>query len=326
MPRLRWPRKGSLQFWHRARSKRAFARMRTWPLSKETKPLGFAGYKVGMTHLIANDNSKSSTTKGMEIFFPATIIECPPLKTASIRFYKNTIRGMIIVSQILSDNLDKELERTIVLENKSKKKSEKKIPEDFDFLRLIVYTQPKLTGIGKKKPEIFEIAVGGNRDEQLNYANSKLGKEIMVDEVFKEGQQLDVHAVTKAKGVQGPIKRFGVSLKQHKSEKGQRRVGTMGSWNSQGQIMWRVAKAGKMGYHTRTEYNKWILKIGKANEIFKKEGFHNYGNVKNTFLLLKGSVMGEKKRLIRMNFSTRPNRQVPENAPEIVYSQLNAGN
>ena len=326
MPKVKWPRKGSLQFWHRARSKRTFARVRTWPQVNDNKPLGFAGYKVGMTHIIANDNKKSSTTKGMEIFYPVTIIECPPLKTASIRFYKNTNYGLNAVSQIFADNLDKELERTIIFENKEKKKSEKNIPDDFDIVRLIVYTQPKLTGIGKKKPEIFEIGVGGNKEEQLNYAKNKLGKEITVDEVFKEGQQLDVHSVTKAKGVQGPVKRFGVSLKQHKSEKGVRRVGTMGSWNSQGHIMWRVAKAGKMGYHMRTEYNKWLLKIGKANEIINKSGFHNYGNVKNTFVMLKGSVMGGKKRLIRMNYPMRPNRKVPESAPAIVYNSLMAGN
>ncbi|MCK5630480.1 MAG: 50S ribosomal protein L3, partial [Nanoarchaeota archaeon] len=64
---------------------------------------------------------------------------------------------------------------------------------------------PSLTGIGKKKPEMFEIAVGGNKEDQLNYAKSMLGKEINVADVFKGGQQLDIHAITKGKGVQGPV-------------------------------------------------------------------------------------------------------------------------
>ena len=29
-------------------------------------------------------------------------------------------------------------------------------------IRLIVSTQPKLSGIGKKKPEVFEVEIGGN--------------------------------------------------------------------------------------------------------------------------------------------------------------------
>ena len=78
--------------------------------------MGFAGYKVGMTHLMINDNRKTSTTKGMEIFCPATIIECPPLKTASIKFYKKTINGSKLVSEILAENFDKNLEKTVFQE------------------------------------------------------------------------------------------------------------------------------------------------------------------------------------------------------------------
>jgi large subunit ribosomal protein L3 len=314
MPQKRTPRRGSLQFWPRKRSKRVFARVRSWPYLKEAKPLGFAGYKVGMTHLIINDNRKTSTTKGTDIFCPATIIECPSLKTASIRFYKKINSGLKSISEIPAENLDKELKRTVIL---PKSKKEKNVPENFDFIHLVVYTQPKLTGIGKKKPEMFEIAVGGNKEEQLKYAKEKLGKEINVDEVFKEGQQLDIHAVTKAKGVQGPVKRFGVNLKNHKSEKGVRRVGSLGGWIQQGHTMWRQAKAGKMGYHPRTEYNKLILKIGKASELIKKSGFEHYGVLKNSYILVKGSVFGTKKRLIRLNEPHRPNKHIPANAPTI---------
>ena len=171
----------------------------------------------------------------------------------------------------------------------------------------------------KKKPEMFEIGVVGNKEDQLAYAKAKLGKEINISEVFKEGQQLDVHAVSKGKGVQGPVKRFGVSLKHHKSEKGVRRVGSLGSWKAQGHIMWRIAKAGKMGYHVRTERNKWILKIGNANEISKKGGFEHYGIIKNQYILVKGSIIGAKKRLIRLNDALDPNKIRPEEVPTIQY-------
>ena len=322
MPQIRRPRKGSLQYWPRKRSKRAYARVRAWAKSKEVKPLGFAGYKVGMTHLVINDNRKTSTTKGMDIFCPATIVECPPLKTLSLRFYKNTIKGLKLVSEQFAGNFDKEIKRTLILPKSQKKTNSQEIPTDFDFIRLLVHTMPSLTGIGKKKPEVFEVAVGGNKEEQLNYAKNKLGKEINITEVFKEGQQVDIHAVSKGKGVQGPVKRFGVSLKHHKSEKGQRRVGSLGGWKAQGHIMWRQAKAGKMGYHIRMEHNKWLLKIGNANEISKKGGFHNYGIIKNPYILIKGSVIGSKKRLIRLNEAIRFNRSIPNEAPTLQYINL----
>ncbi len=324
MPQKRTPRSGSLQYWPRKRSKRIFARVRTWTKTKEIKPLGFAGYKVGMTHLIINDNRKTSTTKGMDISCPATIIECPPLKPLSLRFYKNTTNGLKLISEQFDENPDKDIKRSIILPKKEKDgtKKNKDFPAEFDEIRLLVHTQPKQTGIGKKKPEIFEIAIGGTKEEQLDYAKNKLGKEITVSEVFKEGQQLDIHAVSKGKGVQGPVKRFGVSLKHHKSEKGVRRVGSLGGWKSQGHIMWRVAKAGKMGYHVRTERNKWLLKIGNANEINKKGGFENYGVVKNPYILVKGSVIGAKKRLIRINEAAVPNKIRPSEPPTIQYIDL----
>ncbi len=320
MPQVRFPRSGSLEFWPRKRSRRVFARVKTWVASKDAKLLGFSGYKVGMTHLIADDNRKTSTTKGMEIAHAATIIECPPLKAVSIRFYKNTQYGAKTVSEILAENFDKNLTRTLVL---PKKKERKNVPENFDYIRLLVYTMPSLTGIGKKKPEVFEMGIGGNKEEQLKYAQEKLGREISVLEVFKEGQQIDIHGVSKGKGVQGPMKRFGIHRKQHKSEKGVRRVGSLGGWKSQGHIMWRVAKAGKMGYHVRTEHNKWILKISNnPNDMVKNGGFHNYGVIKNPFMLIKGSIIGPKKRIVRMNAALQPNKLRPSDAPVIKHIQL----
>ncbi len=309
-----------MQYWPRKRARRIYARVRSWAKSKEAKLLGYAGYKVGMTHLVINDNRKASTTKGMGISCPATIIECPPLKPVSIRFYKNTQYGSKLVSEVMADNFDKELKRKIILPKK--KDTKKEIPNDYDYIRLVVHTSPGRTGLGKKIPEIFEAAIGGNKEDQVKYAQEKLGKEINVSEVFKEGQQLDIHAVSKGKGVQGPVKRFGVSLRQHKSEKGVRRVGSLGGWKAQGHIMWRVAKAGKMGYHTRTERNKWLLKIGNVADITKKGGFENYGIVKNAYILVKGSVTGPKKRVVRLNEALTPNKLVPGEAPAIQYVNL----
>jgi large subunit ribosomal protein L3 len=319
MPQKRNSRRGSLEYWPRKRSRRSYARVRSWVSGTDAKLLGFAGYKVGMAHLIIKDNKKSSTTKGMEIFCPATIIECPPLKSISIRFYKKTENGLNLVSENLSKNFDKNLSKTISIPKKKDRKSN--IP-DFDNIKILVHTLPSLAGVGKKKPEIFEIALGGKKEDQLKYAQDILGKEIQVNQVFKEGQQLDVHAITKGKGVQGPVKRFGIDLKHHKTEKTRRAPGSLGGWVAQGHLMWRLAKAGKMGYHLRTEHNKWLLKIGNPGELKKTEGFHKYGSVKSHYILVKGSVIGSKKRLIRFNHALMPGSSTPTEAPPIISINL----
>ena len=317
MPNKRKPRDGSMQFWPRVRADREYPRLKNQPVIKDVKPVGFAGYKVGMTHIIVTDNLPNGLSKGQDLFVPVTIIECPPLKVSSLKFYKNTQDGRKTVGEVYSSSLDKEFERKAL-----KPMSVKKIEDvkDFDDVRLVVYTQPKLTGIGKKMPEIFEVAIGGSKDDKLKYAQEKLGKEITVKEVFREGQQLDVHAVTKGKGTQGPMKRFGISRRRHKSEKSIRNPGSLGAWKAQGKTMWRVAHAGKTGYNNRTEYNKWLMKIGeKGEEIAQSGGIHNYGIVKNNYLLVKGGIAGPAKRLIRLNDAIRAKKQTPKNAPEILY-------
>lgn len=299
-----------MQFWPRKKAKRIYPKVRSWAKIQEAKLLGFAGYKVGMAHVIAADNSPNSITKGQDISLPVTIIECPPIKIASVRLYKKDVNGLNTANEIMG-KVDKEFGRKQVV---PKKIDEKKIEgikaEDYDEIRLLAYTQPKLTAIGKKKPEIFEIALGGSVEDKLKIAKEFLGKEVKVNDVFAENQLIDVHAITKGKGFQGPVKRFGISLKSHKSEKSRRVPGSLGGWKSQGHVMYRVAHAGQTGYQARTEYNKKILKICEIKDINTKSGFIRYGMVKNPCLLIKGSVQGAKKRVLRITAPLRANKKL----------------
>ena len=327
MSNVRKPRAGSMQVWPRVRARRQYPRVRSWATSTEKKALGFAGYKVGMTHIIHVNNIKTSKTKGEEIFCPVTIIECPPLKVSSVRLYSQKNYALQPKTQINSKTLDKNLvERKLLTKNKKSNEDNlsKTTTNDFEDLTLIVHTQPKLIDL-KKKPEVFEIALGGSKEDKLNYAKEKLGKEITVKEVFGEGNFVDIHAVTTGKGFQGPLKRFGITKRAHKAEKSIRNPGSLGPWNAQGHIMYRVAHAGQMGYHVRTEFNKLILKISeKAEEVNVKGGYPHYGNVKAAYVLLKGSIPGPCKRLIRFNQATRPDTTLPKEAPSIIFTSLNS--
>ena len=320
MTKAHKPRSGSLQYWPRKRAKRAYARIRSWPVSSDPKPLGFAGYKVGMTHIVFTDNRPNSMTKGQDISMPVTIIECPALKIASINFYKKTSSGLKLSSSITVAKLDKELARKIILPKTIKKKIEDFKPEEFDDIRILVYTQPKLTTIGKKKPELFELALGGKIEEKYNWAKENLSKEINIADIFTEGQHIDLHAITKGNGLAGPMKRFGISRTSHKSEKGVRTPANLGAWT--GARQWRVAKAGQLGYQQRLELNKWLMKISTSpEEIKNKSGFKRYGIVKNPFVLIKGSVPGASKRLILFTNQIRHNPKLPSESPSIILAK-----
>lgn len=309
------PRRGSLQYWPRKRARRECPIVKNWPLLKETKLSGIIGYKAGMSKLSIIDNRKTSPTKGEELSRAVTVVEVPPIKVFGIRVYSLNDNSLKCVGELWDSKLSKELARKIVLPKKKSK--------DFNFdvekcsqIRLLIHTQPKLTSIGKKKPEILEIPIGGNSTtESFNVAKELLGKEIKLSEVFSEGKYVDVHSVTVGKGFQGVIKRFGVKRKRHKSEKGTRRVGTLGNWSA---ITWRVPHPGQMGYHLRTDKNKFLLKLSNPKEfnITPLGGFLRYGIVKNDYLLIDGSIPGPRKRAVVLTPSrTSPAKgltQVPE--------------
>ena len=307
------PRSGSLQFWPRSKSKSIKPRIRSWAKQKESKLLAFIGYKAGMAHVMIKDNKPTSLTKGETISIPVTIIECPAIKIASSRFYKKTIHGKKIISEIFSENIDKSLKKRINIPKKQKITAPS--IESFDEIRVLVHTLPNKLNMEKKVPDLMEISIGGTKEDQLKFIKENEGKELTIESVFKDNEMVDVHAVTKGKGFQGPVKRFGISLRSHKSEKVIRGPGSLGPWKGQTHIMWKVAHAGQTGFHKRTENNKQILKIeNELENINPKGGIHKYGLIKNTSVIIKGSIPGPKKRLIVLTKPIRHNKTLPKEA------------
>lgn len=294
------PRHGSMQFWPRVRAKKQYARVRHLPTVKDAKPLVFAGYKVGMTHVVVTDNDKHSITRGEKVVYPVTVVECPSLKIASVRLYNLSGYGSKIAKELFF-KVDKEfLRKAPHTKNLSK-------AEDLDALDLsnvskvtaTVYTQPKQTGLGKKTPEIFELGLGGSNADKIAFLKEKISSEITANDVLTAGKLIDIRAVTTGRGNQGPVKRFGINLRAKKSEKTKRGPGSLGGWKGQGHFMYRIAYSGQTGYHQRTQYNNLVLGIyDDVDKVNPKGGFINSGFVKATYVLIKGSVPGPKKRLI----------------------------
>jgi large subunit ribosomal protein L3 len=202
----------------------------------------------------------------------------------------------------------------------------RKMEEGLDKIvefRLLAATQPRLAGVAKKKPDIMEIKVdGGSVKEQFEYAKSLVGKTVSVTDVFKEGQFVDVVSVSKGKGFQGPVKRWGIKILPRKSRKTKRGVAAIGPWKPP-RVLYSVPRAGQMGYHQRTEYNKRILKIGiDGSEVSPKGGFLRFGPVRGTYIVLDGSLPGPAKRLVRLRYPARSPRRRSEEPPKITYISL----
>jgi len=315
MAKLSRPRRGSLQYWPRKRAKKLLPSVNWKAISSKNsdkKLLGFIGYKVGMTSAYVRDNTPDSMTKSKRIIIPATIIECPPIKILSVRFHKNNK----LIGEVINSKPDKELNKKIKLPNKINKKIEDF--KDFDDVSIIAYSNVKKTGI-KKTPDILEINLGGDKDSKISFIKENLNKEISVLDVLDKGQLIDVKAVTKGKGVQGPVKRFGVSLRQHKSEKGVRKVGSIGPWHPS-RVTFRVPMAGQMGFFSRAQYNNQIIDKGKISEkdINKNGGFHRFGKINSEYLIVHGSIQGPTKRQLVLTQPLRSTKRQSKKNYELI--------
>ena len=322
------PRHGSLAFLPRKRASNTKGRIRHWLDKRESLNfLGFAGFKAGMTHVTYIEDQKNSPYFGKELMKPVTVIEIPPLILIGIRIYNEDEYGKYVIGELYTKEINQYLKRKINTPDFEKydfKNIKKKLTEninEYSEIRGIFQTQPYLTSLPRKKPDIIEIKLNsiGNPNKEFKFAITNLGNEIRARDVLEEGELIDVIAVTKGKGFQGPVKRFGIKILTRKNSKIRRAVACIGPWHP-ARVLYTVPRPGQLGYHQRTEYHKRIMLIGEnEEEINPKGGYIRYGKVKGDYLLLLGSIPGPKKRLIRIRKTIRPLKSFTVKTPEITF-------
>merc|ERR1712167_263219 len=80
----------------------------------------------------------------------------------------------------------------------------------------------------------------------------------------------------------------GCTRLARKTHRGLRKVACIGAWHPQ-RVKFQTPRGGQLGYYHRTEINKKIYRIGKS--------------VKEDYVMLKGAVVGVRKRLITLRKS-----------------------
>jgi len=129
-----------------------------------------------------------------------------------------------------------------------------------------VFQIRKMKGLKQKKAHLMEIQVnGGTIADKVDYGYKFFEKEVPVDAVFQKDEMIDIIGVTKGKGYEGVVTRWGVTRLPRKTHRGLRKVACIGAWHP-ARVSYTVARAGQNGYHHRTEMNKKVYKIGKAGQ------------------------------------------------------------
>lgn len=318
------PRQGSMGFYPRKRARSVVPHVKAWAEDAGTPKLqGFAGYKAGMTHILAVDYRPNSVTSGQEVRMPVTVLETPPMTVVAVRLYERTPYGLKTLTEVWADKTDERLGDRLPMGKQEDAASKWKLANEATLadVRVLAHTTPaSVTGVDSKTPEVMEIRVGGgDLKARVEYAKGILGKSITVDQAMKAGQMMDTIAVTKGYGFESRVVRFHTKLLSHKNSKHRRMIGTQGPWHPRF-IMNTVPSDGQRGFHQRTEHNKRILKIGTDGaEITPAGGFPHYGVVRNNYLLVHGSIPGPAKRLIRVRDAVRYTRGIDIQQPDIRY-------
>jgi len=205
-------------------------------------------------------------------------------------------------------------------------------------IRVLAHTDLTNLPLRQKKSHLMEIQInGGTNIDKVNFAFGLLEQPIPVSKVFTQDEMIDVIGVTKGKGFEGVTTRWGTSRLPRKTHKGLRKVACIGAWHPS-RVKFTVPRAGQNGYHHRTQINKKVYRIAapsfnadgslvvddkgkpvvnrsaatefdltdKNKPITPMGGFPHYGNVKNDWIMLKGTTVGPVKRVLTLRKTLVP--------------------
>jgi len=336
------PRHGSLQYLPKKRTKHHHGRIRSFPRDNASAPChltGFMGYKAGMTHVVREIDRPGSKLHKKEAVEAVTVLETPPMVAVGVVGYVATANGLRAKTTVWATHLSDELKRRFYKNwYHSKKKAFTKyaakaakdpatINSKFDMIkkecavvRVLIHTQIGKIGIRQKVANLLEVQVnGGDVSKKVDFAKSLFEQEIDISKVFAEGETIDVCGVTRGRGFNGVISRWGVTRLPRKTHRGLRKVACIGAWHP-ARVKTTVARAGQLGYFHRTEIGKRILRIGKKGvsnsasteaDLTEKSitplgGFPHYGEINEDWIMLKGCIAGAKKRCVTLRKALLP--------------------
>ena len=322
--------------------------------SKKPHLTAFMSFKAGMSHIVREVDRPGSKLHKKEVAEAVSILEAPPMMVVGFVGYVETPRGPRALTSVWAGHLNDEVKRRFYKNwYRAKKKAFARYQKRWEAankegtpmqaeierakkycqsIRAICHTQVGKAKIGQKKAHIKEIQInGGSTADKVDFVMGLFEQEVKLESVFSQDEMVDVLGATKGKGFEGVVTRWGVTRLVRKSHRGLRKVACIGSWHP-ARVQFQVPRSGQRGYHHRTEINKKIYRIGKnlkddpKNALTEQDGtekaitpmggFPHYGEVNEDWVMIKGSVMGARKRVITLRKSLLP--QVSRRACEKV--------
>ena len=218
--------------------------------------------KVGMTQIFNEDGA----------LIPVTVLQAGPCVVTQVKTEEND--GYTAVQVGFVDKKDKTVNKD--------KAGKKEIVHRHGTTKALKGHFDKAGGSSKRYVREFKFE---NAEEYT------LGAEIKAD-IFAEGDRIDASAISKGKGFQGAIKRFG----QHRGpmahgSKFHRHQGSNGACSSPSKVFKGKGMPGHMGCKKVTVQNLTVVKVDPEKNL----------------LLVKGAVPGPKKALVTIKETVKVN-------------------
>ena len=219
--------------------------------------------KVGMTQIFNADG----------VLVPVTVLQAGPCYVTQIKTVDNDGYSAVQVGFV--------------------DKKEKVVTKDANGKKEIKHRH----GVNKAEKGHFDKAgVSGKRfvrEFKFDNAEEYNLADVIKADIFAEGDKIDATAISKGKGFQGAIKRFG----QHRGpmahgSKFHRHQGSNGSATTPGRVFKGKGMPGHMGSKQITVQNLEVVKV----------------DVDNNLILVKGAVPGPKKSLVTLKETVKVSR------------------
>jgi large subunit ribosomal protein L3e len=294
-------------------------------------------------------NKPGSKLHKKEVVEAVTILEAPPMIAVGLVGYVETPRGLRTLTSVwaqhLSDSVkrvfyknwyrskkkafDRYASRVADENNKDMQQELERIKKFCQVVRLICHTDIQKIKLRQKKAHLAEIQInGGDTAAKVDWGKALFERNVPVSSVFNPNEMVDAISITKGRGFEGVVTRWGVTRLPRKTHRGLRKVACIGAWHP-ARVKFSVARAGQNGYHHRTEMNKKIYRIGKSvhtdadgksdpkafhanattetdltvKAITPMGGFPHYGEVNEDYVMVKGGVPGVQKRVVTLRKS-----------------------
>merc|ERR1711988_697890 len=243
--------------------------------------------KAGMTHIVRDVDKPGSKLHKKETAEAVTIIECPPMVCIGFVGYTETVNGLRALTTVWAAHLSDEVRRRFYKNwYRAKKKAFTKYSKNFyseekqmsekiqaeierakkycQVIRAICHTQVSKAKIGQKKAQIN----GGSVSDKVDFCTKLFEQEVRISDVFSKDEMIDVIGVSRGRGFDGVITRWGCTRLVRKSHRGLRKVACIGTWHPT-RVQFQVPRSGQNGYGHRTEINKKIYRMGTKEDLEK---------------------------------------------------------